>query len=463
MKAFLIAGTHSGCGKTTVTLGVMAALLKRGFTVQAFKVGPDFIDTGHHRRITGREAHNLDGWMLSRQANQEIFSRYSRSMDISVIEGVMGLYDGFSGSDESGSTAQMAKWLNLPVILVIDASSMARSAAATALGFFRFDPELPFAGIIFNMVGSKGHEEMLRDAMSSIIPDLPVFGCLSRDNNLEIPSRHLGLVTDQELRIGKDLIEKLANWIETSVNLDHLLECIKEIELDGVYTAPISRPKIKIGIAQDKAFSFYYPENLRLLKEAGAELIPFSPLRDNQLPKGIKGLYLGGGYPELYCNALAKNEHLLQEIKEFGLGGGPIYAECGGFMFLMKEIRDLSGKAYPMVGIFDMSAMMDSHLRALGYREVVTQKGSVLGPKGTRVRGHEFHYSHIQESCREERIYSILNRKRFSYNEEGFVRKGVLGSYIHLHWGSNPGVAKNFVDYCRNYLPTAPAGQAGGS
>ncbi|MBW2333252.1 MAG: cobyrinate a,c-diamide synthase, partial [Deltaproteobacteria bacterium] len=152
-----------------------------------------------------------------------------------------------------------------------------------------------------------------------------------------------------------------------------------------------------------------------------------------------------------------------QEIKEFGLGGGPIYAECGGFMFLMKEIRDLSGKAYPMVGIFDMSAMMDSHLRALGYREVVTQKGSVLGPKGTRVRGHEFHYSHIQESCREERIYSILNRKRFSYNEEGFVRKGVLGSYIHLHWGSNPGVAKNFVDYCRNYLPTAPAGQAGGS
>jgi cobyrinic acid a,c-diamide synthase len=453
MKAFFIAGTHSGCGKTTVTLGVMAALLKRGFTVQAFKVGPDFIDTGHHRRITGKDAHNLDGWMLSRQANQEIFSRYSRSMDIAVIEGVMGLYDGISGSDESGSTAQMAKWLDLPVILIIDATSMARSAAATALGFFRFDPELSLLGIIFNRVGSKVHEEMLRDAMSSIIPDLPVFGYLHRDNDLEMPSRHLGLVTDEELCIGKDLIEKLANWIDTSVNLDHLLECIKEIELDGVYTAPISRPKIKIGIAQDKAFSFYYPENLRLLKEAGAELIPFSPLRDNQLPKGIKGLYLGGGYPELYCNELAENKDLLQEIKEFGLdGGGPIYGECGGFMFLMKEIRDLSGKAYPMVGIFNTTAIMDNHLRALGYREIVTKKGSVLGPKGTRVRGHEFHYSHIQDrDIREERIYSMADRKHFSYDNEGFVRKGVLGSYVHLHWGSNPGVAKNFVDYCRNY------------
>ena len=451
MKAFLIAGTHSGCGKTTVTLGVMAVLLKRGFTVQAFKVGPDFIDTGHHRRITGKDAHNLDGWMLSRQANQEVFSRYSRGMDIAVIEGVMGLYDGISGSDESGSTAQMAKWLDLPVILIIDATSMARSAAATALGFFRFDPELPFAGIIFNRVGSKGHEEMLRDAMSSI-PNLPVFGYLYRDKGLEIPSRHLGLVTDEELCIGEDLIEKLARWMDTNVNLDYLLEYTKGTEFNGVYTAPISRPKIKIGIAQDKAFSFYYPENLRLLREAGADLIPFSPLQDTQLPQGIKGLYLGGGYPELYCNELAKNECLLQEIREFGLDGGPIYGECGGFMFLMKEIRDLSGKAYPMVGIFDTTAMMDSHLRALGYREIVTKKGSILGPKGTRVRGHEFHYSHIQDrDIREERIYSMAARKHFSYDNEGFVRKGVLGSYVHLHWGSNPGVAKNFVDYCRYY------------
>jgi cobyrinic acid a,c-diamide synthase len=446
MKAFLIAGTHSGCGKTTVALGIMATLMKRGFRVQAFKIGPDFIDPGHHRRITGRDSHNLDGWMLSRQANKEIFYRYSQGVDIAVLEGVMGLYDGISGGNESGSTAQMAKWLDLPVIVVIDASSMARSAAATALGFFRFDPELPFAGIIFNRVGSKVHEEILKDAMSSM-PDLPVF------NNLEMPSRHLGLVTDQELCIGEDWIENLARWMDTNVNLDYLLECTKGTEFDGVATTPISRPKIKIGIAQDKAFCFYYPENLRLLRNAGAELISFSPLRDNRLPKGIKGLYLGGGYPELYCNELAENKDLLQEIKKFGLdGGGPIYGECGGFMFLMKEIRDLSGKAYPMVGIFEMTAIMDNHLRALGYREIATQKSSILGPKRTRVRGHEFHYSHIQDrDIREERIYSMAARKHFSYDNEGFVRKGVLGSYIHLHWGSNPGVAKNFVDYCRHY------------
>jgi cobyrinic acid a,c-diamide synthase len=294
IPALCIAGTHSGCGKTTVSLGIMAALVKRGLVVQPFKVGPDFIDPGHHRRITGRDSHNLDGWMMSRDYNRDILTRYSRDADMAVVEGVMGLFDGFSGSDESGSTAQMARWLDLPVILVIDARSMARSAAALALGFSRFDPDLPLKGIIFNRVGSEAHAEMIADAMSSV-PDIPVLGYLPRDEGLEIPSRHLGLVTDEDFSADKDRIAKLGRWIEDNMDLDYLMGLLPEVgnqRSDGVsFSSNIGRDhKIKIGIARDEAFCFYYPENLRLLEEAGAELIPFSPLRARRLPDGIIGI-----------------------------------------------------------------------------------------------------------------------------------------------------------------------------
>ena len=222
IPAFLIAGTHSGCGKTTVSLGVMAALVNRGLKVQPFKVGPDFIDPGHHRRITGRDSHNLDGWVMDRPQNREIFSRGMGNADAVVVEGVMGLFDGFNGDDESGSTAQMAKWLDMPVILVIDARSMARSAAAVASGFHDFDPDLPLGGIIFNRVGSENHAQILKDAVSGM-KNLPVFGCLPRDKNLKMPSRHLGLVTDEDLKKSDERPEKLARWIEANVDLDGLL------------------------------------------------------------------------------------------------------------------------------------------------------------------------------------------------------------------------------------------------
>jgi len=447
-----IAGTHSGCGKTTVSLGIMSALVKKGLTVQPFKVGPDFIDPGHQRRITGRESHNLDGWIMSPEYNKNIMVRYSKDADVAVVEGVMGLFDGFSGNNESGSTAQMAKWLGLPVILIIDARAMARSAAAVSLGFSRFDLDLPLKGVLFNMVGSKAHERVLIDAMRSVT-DLPVFGCLPRNQALEIPSRHLGLITDEDFRADEDRIKKLAQWIDDNMDLDRLVKGARPSFLTPlIHNHQKDGPKIKIGIARDEAFCFYYAENLRLLRTAGAELVPFSPIRSKHLPGGIKGLIFGGGYPELHCQALSENQDLLAEIREFGLSGRPIYAECGGFMFLTKEIQDLNGQDFPMVGIFPMTAKMEQQLKSLGYREIITQKESILGPAYTKVRGHEFHYSQIQEmKTVVECIYKITDRKACSQAEEGSVRNRVLGSYVHLHWGSNPEVAKNFVDYCQRY------------
>jgi cobyrinic acid a,c-diamide synthase len=451
---FVIAGTHSGSGKTTVSLGIMAAFVKRGWTVQPFKVGPDFIDTGHHRRITGRDSHNLDGWMMDRETNRDIFHRHCRDADVAVIEGVMGLFDGFSGMDASGSTAQMAKWLDLPVILVIDARSMARSAAAVALGFCKFDVDLPLKGIIFNRVGSEAHGGMLIDAMKSI-PELSVFGCLPRNEALGIPSRHLGLVTEDDFRTDEGYGEILARWIEGHVDLDLLLKSLPDAmrKRDNTRESAVARgPDTRIGIARDEAFCFYYPENLRLLRKAGAELIPFSPLRSRHLPDGIKGLILGGGYPELHCEMLSENRELRAEIRAFGLSGRPVYAECGGFMFLMKEIRDLEGQPFPMVDIFPVRARMMPRLKALGYREIVTRNESILGPAGTRVRGHEFHYSMMEGTGMEGgHLYEMTDRKDVSMDQEGFVRNRVLGSYVHLHWGSNPAVTENFVDYCRRY------------
>ena len=451
INTLCLAGTQSGCGKTTVSLGIMAALTQRGHSVQPFKVGPDFIDPGHHRRVTGRDSHNLDGWMMTQSYNREIFSRYSRDADVAVIEGVMGLFDGFSGKDESGSTAQMAKWLKIPLFLVIDARSMARSAAAIALGFSLFDPNIPITGIIFNRIGSEGHKEIIQDAMDAL-SGVPVFGYLPREEGLEIPSRHLGLVTDEDFKIDKGRVESLAHWIESNLDLDRLMTTSQ----DGV-PAPGSnvstrKGEVKIGLAKDEAFSFYYPENLRLLREAGAELIPFSPIHEKKLPEGITGLILGGGYPELHCKQLAENRSLLKEIKDFGLNGGPIYGECGGFMFLMNQIRDQNGKNYPMVGLFPMEAVMEHRLKSLGYREIVTKEPSLLGPSGTRIRGHEFHYSSVNnKGSVTAPIYKMTDRKASSKGEEGFLRNNVLGSYVHLHWGSNPDVAGHFVDFCRNW------------
>jgi cobyrinic acid a,c-diamide synthase len=377
----------------------MAALTSRGYTVAPFKVGPDFIDPGHHSRVTGRASRNLDGWMLSKAYNLDAFARQTVDADIVVVEGVMGLFDGYDGRSEAGSTAQMAKWLDLPVVLVVGARAMARSAAALVQGFERFDDRLSFAGVLFNHLGSDRHLGYLKEAMDGHVR-MPVLGGLVRDEKIAIPERHLGLVTREDHNLAEDSCTRLAGLIEKQIDLDALLQMLPEIDLQGSRSAtadPAKPADVRIGVARDAAFCFYYPDNLELLAAAGARLVPFSPLTDGHLPDGLAGLYFGGGYPELHAKALADNRSLRQEIRQLSRKNMPIYGECGGFMYLCREMGDTHGDVFPMTGCLPFGTRMLDRLKALGYREITQTQATVLGPAGQTARGHEFHYSTIAD------------------------------------------------------------------
>lgn len=448
MKAVVVAGTHSGCGKTTVALALMAALKARGLLVQPFKVGPDFIDPGHHAAVTGRASDNLDGWMCGRSEVEDIFARAAAGADVAVIEGVMGLFDGFSGRGEAGSTAEIAAWLGLPVLLVIDARSMARSAAALALGFTRLDPGLTFAGLLCNRVGSDNHRDILREALGSV-PDLPPAWFLPRREELGLPSRHLGLVTAEEHRLEPAAIAGLAAWIEAAVDVGALLERLPDVAPAACDAAPPAPVAARIGLARDAAFSFYYPENLRRLAVAGAELVPFSPLADKRLPPDLDGLYLGGGYPEVHALALANNASLRKDVRRFVASGRPVLAECGGFMYLMEGITNAHGQLCPMVGAFPFRARLCERFAALGYRQVTLAADSFLGPAGTIARGHEFHYSAIDGQAPAGEVYEVADRRGPRPGLDGYRTGQTLASYVHLHFASNPDLAPRFVAACR--------------
>lgn len=453
-KGMVIAAAASGSGKTTVTLALLAALKMRGISVAPFKVGPDFIDPGHHTRITGRISRNLDGWMLPRSYNQALFARQARGCDVAVVEGVMGLFDGYEGSSEAGSSAQMAKWLGLPVLLVVNGKSMARSAAALVQGFERFDPDLSFAGVFFNQLGSGRHLSYLRDALDNHI-EMPCLGGMIKDPAIEIPERHLGLVTEADHPLSDNKVERLARLLEGSLDIDGLLAALPEVSISQDPENPengVSLGDVRIGVARDNAFCFYYQDNLDLLAANGAELVYFSPVRGDRLPDDIHGLYFGGGYPELFAPQLAQNENLRSQVYESALNGMPIYGECGGFMYLGQAIWDLEGRSYPMSGCFPLSFKMLPRRRALGYREVTCRRRSILGPAGQTLRGHEFHYSDIVDSpAGVETVYTVTPRKGGGEIEEGYFIDQCLGSYIHLHFGSCPSAAGHFVARCRRY------------
>ena len=455
-KGLVIAGTHSGVGKTTLTLGLMAALRGRGLTVAPFKVGPDFIDPGHHARAAGIDCRNLDGWMLSRAYNRKTFRDHSAGCDVAVVEGVMGLYDGFSGSSEEGSTAQMAKWLDLPVLLVVDAASMARSAAALVQGFQRFDPQVEFAGVAFNRLGSEGHRTFLQEAMAAYV-DLPLLGGLIRDDRLCIPERHLGLTTVEDGPLTADQKNLLAASLEAGLDLDGLLARLPEMPAPQEAAPPARRKNsgpVRMGFARDNAFCFYYPDNLELLAAAGVELVPFSPLNEARLPGDLDGIYFGGGYPELYAGQLAGNREMRDMIRHCSQLGMPIYGECGGFMYLCRELEDTDGTVHPMCGCFPFRSRMHAGLRTLGYREVRLTENTLLGKRGQVLRGHEFHYSGLGEVSAAgpvDTVYAVRARAGGQSSKEGYLIHRTLGSYVHVHLGSRPESAQAMADACRQY------------
>lgn len=467
-SGFVIAGTQSGAGKTTLTLGLIAWFFRMGYKVALFKVGPDFIDPGHHASVCGAVSRNLDGWMLSKEYNREAFNRFASDADIALVEGVMGLYDGYNGRNEDGSTAQMAKWLGLPVILVIDAKSMARSAAALIKGFVEFDPDLTFAGVVFNNVGTRKHYMYLAEAVGHRL-SVPVLGYLSRQDAISIPERHLGLVTADEKSLGASEIDGLADMVEQNLDTRWLQACVGNRQ--GV-TLPPTVPEaasaaVGIGVARDAAFCFYYQDNLDMLAAQGARLEFFSPIQDAALPENIAGLYFGGGYPEVFAAELAANQQMREAVKRACVNGMPIYGECGGFMYLCewfsgkpvlgKRIAQKSAEPaheteYPMTGCFPFSIRMLDRLKSLGYREVRLEADNILGPAGLSARGHEFHYSEIaylSDSVR--RVYALAGRKDGYTELEGYSVHNTLGSYIHLHFGSNPLLCGHFVSACRSY------------
>lgn len=448
VKGFAIAGPSSGAGKTTVSLALMAALRRRGLKVQPFKCGPDFIDTGHHTRVCGRPSRNLDGWMLSDQVNQGIFYSAAQGADVCVVEGVMGLFDGASGKSAAGSTAQIAKLLDLPVVLVVDVSAMARSAAAVVHGFETFDPALRLAGVIFNKAGGPGHAQMLREAMEGRC-STPLFGCLPRNEKIQIPERYLGLHTAEESLLTEELISLLASIAESNLDLTRLLASLPNIQVPRAGETSKTRCDVRIGVARDKAFSFYYEDNLDALRACGAEIIEFSPLSDPQLPASVDALYFGGGYPELHATQLSGNREMLAAIRRFGDEGGPIYAECGGLMLLSEEVVNRDGQSFPMAGLLPLRVRMTDRLVKFGYAEVTLKADSLWGVAGAKARGHSFHCSVITEAGETERQYDIRYSLGRLEEQEGFRLKNVLASYIHLHFLSNPDLPACFIENIR--------------
>ena len=457
-QAFLICGTQSGCGKTTVSLGLLAALKARGLSVQPFKVGPDFIDPGLHTRIAGLQSRNLDGWMLGRQWNETLFRRFMAGADTGLIEGVMGLFDGYDGRTESGSSAEMAKWLGVPAVLVVDARSMARSAAALVYGFTRFDPGLRFAGVIFNRVGGEKHLRYLQEALSSSCPETVVLGGIPREEEVQIPERHLGLITADEMELGSAWQNRLAGLVEKHLDIDLLLEKTGYSEPlpDAAPRLPATGadPRAEIAVPRDAAYCFYYPDNFELLEAAGARIHFFSPLKGESLPETCSGAYLGGGYPELFADAISRNFAFLDSLRARAARGMPIYAECGGLMTLGRFIETIEGERRPMAGLLPFGTRMLGRLKTLGYTEAVLRRRCLLGEPGTVIRGHEFHYSDIVEQGTDpglEFAYDLRGRKTESSRPEGFQVGSVLASYVHLHWGSAPEAAVRFVRECAEW------------
>ncbi|MFI7295888.1 cobyrinate a,c-diamide synthase [Streptomyces sp. NPDC050121] len=449
----VIAAPSSGSGKTTVATGLMAAFAARGLAVSAHKVGPDYIDPGYHSLATGRVGRNLDAYLCGPELVGPLFAHGARGCDLAIVEGVMGMYDGAAGEGELASTAQVAKLLRAPVVLVVDASSQSRSVAALVHGFASWDPQVRVGGVILNKVASDRHEELLREALESA--GVPVLGVLRRTPQVDTPSRHLGLVPVAERQAAAvDSVRAMAEQVSGGCDLaalEALARTAGAVPGDSAPWTPVSpthdhptRSGKKltpvVAVAGGSAFTFSYAEHTELLAAAGADVVAFDPLRDESLPEGTAGLVIGGGFPEVYAAELSANERLRKEVAALAERGAPVAAECAGLLYLCRE---LDGQ--PMCGVLDATARMSDRL-TLGYRDAVAVSDSVLAPAGTRMRGHEFHRTVVEPGSGAVPAWGVRTPER---RVEGFVQQGVHASYLHTHWASEPGVARRFVERCR--------------
>ncbi|MHB1957366.1 MAG: cobyrinate a,c-diamide synthase [Sulfobacillus sp.] len=449
----MVAGTHSGVGKTTVAVALMAALKRRGFVVQGFKAGPDYIDPGYHTAVTGRPSRNLDTWMTGSDGVLEILERGSRGSEISVIEGVMGYYDGKDVDSLIGSTAEVAQLTASPVLLVVDVSGMAQSVAAVVKGFKSLDATGRIVGVLANRVGSEGHYAMVKRAIEALA-HVPVVGYMSSNSAVEMPERHLGLLPAIERGELTPLWDRLASAVEKTVNLDQI---VKWAQMAGPPPSPgqrvfsgIRQPATALlAVARDAAFNFYYPENLELLGEAGLEIREFSPLAGEPLPSDADALYLGGGFPEEYLRDLSQPLYLNDVRNRLALGL-PTVAECGGYMYLGDAIQDHEGTAFPMVSSIPIRTTMQQRLVALGYREVLALVDNPILTVGQKARGHEFHYSSVEFlDGQEPSAYMTQGWRRVG--RDGVARAYLTAGYTHLHFFSNPSIAERLHQFATAY------------
>ncbi len=468
--SLIIAGERSGVGKTTVTLALLAFLRRLSKQVQSFKIGPDYIDPMFHKHVTGRACRNLDLVLTSELYVKRCFGYYIQDCEYALVEGVMGLFDGVSKKykeketpnnstvDTSfASTASVARILNLPVVLVIDCSRLSGSVAAIAHGYRSFDPTITIAGVIFNRVGSDRHLQLLRDSLEPL--NLPILGVLRREDNISIPDRHLGLVPTAELSELNVLIDRLSHLGETCFCWEKLLPLLqtKPQEHGGTSQLPPffplsavgSKSPIKIAVACDRAFNFYYQDNLDLLQKLGAEVVFWSPLEDPELPPDVGGMYFGGGFPEVFARQLAENTRARQAVKKAICAGMPTVAECGGLMYLCEQIIDFENKSWPAVGVLPATVIMSKHL-TLGYRRAVALQDSLLLNAGKSVCGHEFHRSRLLSTPQQPLFATYRYDTEETTGYEGwFLLPNLHASYIHLHWGEYPEIPQRFLQSCQ--------------
>lgn len=441
VSRFLVAGTNSGCGKTTLTLGLLRAFARRGLAVAPFKCGPDYIDPLFHRQAAKRDSLNLDAFLSGSDGVRRGFARHSAGADVAVVEGVMGLFDGNVPGSDAGSSAEIAALLGLPVILAVNARGMAGSIAPLVRGFSEWRPGVRIVGVIANNVGSSRHTELLRASLEAAgLP--PLLGGVERDERWILPERHLGLAVGT---LDDSWLDALADTLECSLDLDRLFAVTRHGETELISKERFIPVVSRLGVARDEAFLFYYRENFELLRRQGVDVVPFSPLHDRALPEGIDGLYFGGGYPELYAGALASNAPMLAAIRAFAASGRPVYGECGGYLYLLESLTDFEGRTFPMLGLLPGRAAMGKKLASLGYRELESVSASMFGPAGTRLRGHEFHYSALSEEPSGGSLFSAKDLRGCA-RSAGSVRGNVAGSYIHLHFNSNPAAAEAFAE-----------------